>query len=163
MGGIGLGNFFNSSLKNLQYLRKAGLTPVGQRAHSVLQTTKLSYFSDREGKTRVIAIADYFSQTVLRYLHSYLFSILKLIPQDCTFDQGKFKDLLKDGRVYYSVDLTSATDRFPIDLISDLLKGHLPDSYVDAWHRVMTKRSFRAPDGRYVKYAVGNPMGFYSS
>jgi hypothetical protein len=126
-----IGKFFTSSLKNLKYLkRQVSCRYTGD--NSILQLTKLSYFSDREGKTRVVAIADYFSQTVLRYLHSYLFSILKLIRQDCTFDQGKFKDLLKDGRLFYSVDLTSATDRFPIDLIADLLKGHLPDSYVEA-------------------------------
>lgn len=49
---------------------------------------KLSYFPDKELKTRVIAIGDYWSQTALRPLHEYLFRVLKKIPQDCTFDQG---------------------------------------------------------------------------
>jgi hypothetical protein len=57
---------------------------------------KLSYFSDKEGKTRVIAIGDYFSQTVLKRLHSYLFRVLKKIPQDMTFDQGAFVGRIKD-------------------------------------------------------------------
>jgi hypothetical protein len=55
---------------------------------------KLSYFSDKEGKTRVIGILDYWSQTVLRGLHNYLYRVLKKIPQDMTFDQGAFKDIV---------------------------------------------------------------------
>jgi len=88
---------------------------------------KLSYFPDKEGKTRVIAIGDYFSQAVLRGLHRYLFRVLKKIPQDCTFNQGGFKDALKGAEYYYSVDLTAATDRFPIKVISAVLRGHLPN------------------------------------
>jgi hypothetical protein len=93
---------------------------------------KISYFPDREGKTRVIAIGDYFSQTVLSGLHRYLFRALKKIPQDCTFNQGGFQELLKGAEFYYSVDLTAATDRFPIKVIASFLRGHLPSSYVSA-------------------------------
>jgi len=57
---------------------------------------KLTSFSDKEGKTRVIAILDYFSQSVLKPLHLYLFNFLKKIDQDCTFDQNSFKDKVKD-------------------------------------------------------------------
>lgn len=162
MGGWEIDKFFSKSLVNLKHL-KSQVSNSFKGNTKVLATTKLSFFSDREGKTRVIAIGDYFSQTVLRYLHRYLFSILRLIPQDCTFDQGKFKNLLEGQSVFYSVDLTSATDRFPIAFISDLLKGHLPDFYVDAWRSVMVRRGFKTPDNRYIRYAVGNPMGFYSS
>lgn len=56
---------------------------------------KIISIPDKEGKTREIAIADYFSQTVLKPVHLYLFSILKRIPQDCTFDQGSFVDKVK--------------------------------------------------------------------
>jgi hypothetical protein len=57
---------------------------------------KLTAFADKEGKTRVIAILDYFSQSVLKPLHLYLFNFLKKIDQDCTFDQNSFKDKIKD-------------------------------------------------------------------
>lgn len=45
---------------------------------------------DLEGKTRVIAILDYWSQAALRPVHNFLFEVLKIIPQDVTFDQGSF-------------------------------------------------------------------------
>jgi len=93
---------------------------------------KLTSFSDKEGKTRVIAILDYFSQSVLKPLHLYLFNFLKKIDQDCTFDQNSFKNKIKDWEIFYSVDLKAATDRFPISLISSVLEGRLPVSYVKA-------------------------------
>lgn len=53
---------------------------------------KIVAIPDMEGKSRVIAILDYWSQTALRPLHKFLFGILRRIPQDCTFNQGAFKD-----------------------------------------------------------------------
>lgn len=107
------------------------------RVSSILnpRIRKISFFGDKELKVRVIAQLDYFSQTALRPLHSYLFRALKKIPQDRTFDQGGgFQKLLSSETKdkFYSVDLTAATDRFPIQFISWVLRGRLPDSYVDA-------------------------------
>lgn len=80
---------------------------------------------DKEGKTRVIAILDYWSQTCLKPVHSFLFRCLKAIPQDVTFDQGSYLEKVKAwGPVdrYHSVDLSQATDRFPIEVIYQVLK-----------------------------------------
>jgi len=116
-----------------------------------------------EGKTREVAILDYWSQTVLRPLHFMLFNVLRKIPQDCTFNQGSFLDKLpQSDQKFYSVDLTSATDRFPIRLIEAVLKGRLTDDYVHHWHNIMVGLPFDSPLGK-VSYSVGNPMGAYSS
>lgn len=68
------------------------------------------------------------------------------------------------------MDLTNATDRFPIDLIADVLRGALTPTYVEAWRNVMVGFPFTIPsrlrkegDPSEVSYSVGNPMGFYSS
>lgn len=45
--------------------------------------------------------------------------VLNRIPQDCTNDQGKFINLVQDKDIYYSIDLSNATDRFPIELIGN--------------------------------------------
>lgn len=123
---------------------------------------KLSSFPDREDKVRVIAIQDFWSQTALRPLHSFLYGVLRKIPQDHTFNQGAFKNSLANARVFYSIDLSSATDRFPIELISRVLGGLLPSWYVAAWKDIMVGYPFDTPGGG-VRYAVGNPMGAYSS
>lgn len=93
---------------------------------------KLTYFPDREDKVRVIAIFDYFSQSALKPLHSYLYRVLKRIPQDCTFDQGAFKETMKDCEYYISADITAFTDRLPIQVIASVLKAKFPDSYVNS-------------------------------
>jgi hypothetical protein len=109
---------------------------------------------------------DYFSQSVLKPLHSYLFGVLRKIPQDMTFSQGNFKEILKDCDVIYSVDLKSATDRFPIKTLEDILKCKLPCQYVDHWSNIMVGYPFEFTfrgRSREISYAVGNPMGAYSS
>jgi len=77
---------------------------------------------------------DYFSQTALRPLHQYLFALLKVIPSDVTFNQGSFLDIVREWKpgIWYSVDLSKATDRFPIKLISLVLRGHFSSSFVES-------------------------------
>lgn len=125
---------------------------------------KLQAISDSEGKSRVIALLDYWSQTALYPLHLFIFKILEKIPQDVTFNQGSFIDKVKHWKhgVWYSVDLSKATDRFPIDLISLVLEGRFSLDYVTAWRRVMVGFAFQTAAGP-VQYSVGNPMGAYSS
>lgn len=56
---------------------------------------KLVGLPDKEGKTRVIAILDYFSQTCLKPVHDELFSFLRKIHQDVTFNQGSYQDKVR--------------------------------------------------------------------
>jgi len=71
---------------------------------------------DKESKTRVIAIFDYWSQCALKGLHDSLNDILRTIKEDCTFNQNNFLSALDlpKGTVYHSVDLKAATDLFPV-------------------------------------------------
>jgi hypothetical protein len=162
MGGEGIKEFIKSSSVQFPDL-------FGKEADSSnnIFVRKLSYFSDKEGKTRIIGILDYFSQTVLKKLHQYLFRILSRIPQDCTFEQSAFLKGVANWPIYYSVDLSAATDRFPIQVIYDLLRTHLPEEYCQAWLDIMVGYPFRykspAGDIQGISYAVGNPMGAYSS
>jgi hypothetical protein len=123
-------NFMSLALRHRAILEK--VHPITREGDRENLFRKLSHFSDREDKVRVIAIADYFSQSVLRPLHLYLFRVLKKIPQDCTMNQGSFRDKLVGAEIYYSIDLTAATDRFPIQVISQVLRAHLPAWYVNA-------------------------------
>lgn len=96
--------------------------------HKEGKLRKLVYFPDREDKVRIVAELDYFSQSVLRPLHLYLFNVLRKIPQDCTHSQGSGLNRLKlvVDKEIYSVDLSNATDRFPISLIKTVLSGKFP-------------------------------------
>lgn len=56
---------------------------------------RLILIPDKEGKTREVAVFDYWSQTILRPVHAFLFGILRVIPQDMTFNQGGFVEVVK--------------------------------------------------------------------
>lgn len=147
-------------LENLPAIKRVYQPKVGP-------IRRLVGISDLEGKTRVIAILDYFSQNALRPVHDFLFRILRQIPQDVTFSQGSFKDKVDswgEGCTLYSLDLTAATDRFPIAVITAVLEGFFPREFVAAWQRVMVDHPFKVEgQDTTISYSVGNPMGAYSS
>lgn len=63
---------------------------------------------------------------MLRPLHDFLFSSLRKIGEDSTFDQDrKFSELLsslsREKPKLYGFDLSAATDRLPIVLQQDIL------------------------------------------
>lgn len=139
---------------------------------SSLRLGKLSLKYEAAGKVRVFAIVDAWTQSVLHPLHTSLFSILRRIEQDGTFDQIKpvralFAKGLKD---MYSFDLSAATDRLPIDIqvsLLSLLYGRKEPA--EAWKHLLIDReyvldspSFPDASGAY-RYAVGQPMGALSS
>lgn len=123
---------------------------------------RLSYFADREGKTRVIAILDYWSQTILRPLHERLNAFLRDIPNDCTFNQDSFKSILPPTGPYHSLDLSNATDRMPIVLQKEILSRIIGKPQAEVWARILTRWEYQSDAGP-VLYRTGQPMGAYSS
>lgn len=66
------------------------------------------------GKRRVFAIGNYIKQRLLYPYHKWLMAVLLRIPMDGTFDQtGPLKRLVGFEEAY-SLDLKSATDRWPL-------------------------------------------------
>lgn len=103
----------------------------GSQESSVIR--KLSIIKDKEGKTREVAILDYYSQSSLKPLHSFLFRNLKKINQDCTHDQHKLIKKLRPtlGSKFHSIDLTTATDRFPIAIEKLILSVWFGKQYAE--------------------------------
>lgn len=146
-------------LSPLAWLKKFGLDPKGRLG-------RLSLVKDKEAKCRIVAILDYWTQSVLKPLHVALFGVLRSLRPDCTFNQGSFRSKLARSGPYYSFDLSSATDRFPVWLQVGVLAALVTKEYADAWRRLVIDRDYyvtwdrsRAP----VRYACGQPMGAYSS
>jgi len=122
-------------------------------------------------KNRIFAISDYWTQASLKPLHVALMEILRKIPQDATWNQETGAQVVQkwtaEGRQLWSFDLSAATDRFPRDLQADLvaflLRRH-GAKLGDIWARLLTDRGYVIPrSASTVKYAVGQPMGSYSS
>lgn len=123
---------------------------------------KLSIKPDREAKSRVFAMLDYYSQTVLIPIHDNLFQGLKRIPSDRTFVQAEGLAFDPSSDVYHSLDLSSATDRFPLQLQKELLAALIGEEKADAWARILTQWPYDLK-GESVLYGAGQPMGAYSS
>lgn len=134
---------------------------------------RLATVLEARGKVRIVAIVDYWTQLVLKPLHHSIFKTLRRIPQDGTFDQvSPMKELLNrvsiSGERIASFDLSAATDRLPAALQVQILNlmGVPGDLWISLLHRDYV---YRGKDGegenvsRVLNYAVGQPMGAYSS
>jgi hypothetical protein len=109
---------------------------------------KITSIPDSEGKTRLIAIGDYWSQTCLKPFHDYLNIVLRSIPQDQTFNQGEgLSELPFDkSTTYYSFDLSAFTDRFPIKILVGLLTVNFGLVKALAWYDIVAGYSFEYKD-----------------
>jgi hypothetical protein len=125
---------------------------------------RISFFSDKEGKTRVIGILDYWTQSALYTLHNELNRLLRKLHCDCTFDQNKFVTLLSDKPIYYSLDLKAATDRMPITFQKEVLAKIIGDAKAQAWVDLLVSLGFAVKGSKeLIYYKAGQPMGAYSS
>jgi hypothetical protein len=125
--------------------------------------SKLCFLSDIAMKTRVVAIADYWSNQALIALHDSIMELLRSIKTDVTFRQDQLPDLVKGlGSELYSSDMTAFTDRFPRILEVKLLEYLVGPEVAQSWEQVMVDRDFRHQYGN-ARYSTGNPMGILSS
>jgi len=148
-----------------QFWDWASLQGVKERRRGWIRA--ISVRSDREFKLRPFAILDFWSQEALEPVHSYAFRWLQGFKTDFTFNQLKGKEyissLTPDSK-YHSLDLTSATDRFPMSLQTKLLSLFIGDEKAQAWKDIMVGYPFNLiSDKSEVRYMSGQPMGAYSS
>jgi hypothetical protein len=146
-------------LRNFTNRRGETLSPKSQ-------LSKLSLVKDKEAKCRVVAILDYWTQSTLFPLHKALMALLRRQKPDCTFNQGSFRSKLPSHGPFYSIDLSSATDRVPVAIQEPVLGALVGNKeYAAAWRQLLTEREYSTSWGNKsrVKYGVGQPMGAYSS
>lgn len=127
-----------------------------------LQLGRLAIIKELRGKARVVGITDTWTQMLFKPLHDLIYDRLGFLPEDGTKDQlAPVKLLLSNLKDPYavSVDLSAATDRLPVELQARILNCMgLPG---DQWREILA-RPYDYMDKEYV-YAVGQPMGAYSS
>jgi hypothetical protein len=135
------------------------------------------------GKVRVFAMVDYWTQVALKPLHDTIFGWLRDIPQDGTFDQHKpvkallNRKLRSDGYIA-SFDLSAATDRLPVQVQESILAVLYGHNFAKAWRSLLVERTYSMlpptrdrpsdpihlwDESDHYRYAVGQPMGAYSS
>jgi hypothetical protein len=172
---IKLGNLLGSKLPELLLkeisIVKSTKSKIVESKELILG--KLSIKEEAAGKVRVFAIVDVWTQSLLVSIHEFIFSFLKDIAQDGTFNQARPIDELmervkdmKDKRSY-SFDLSAATDRLPVQLQTDILSKILGSEISNAWRSLLVDREYHLNSKIYgnhkLTYSVGQPMGALSS
>jgi len=130
-------------------------------------------------KPRLVNIVDSLTQTLLGPLHDDLMSILRSIPDDCTFNHDNIsvyaKELHKSGHSFYGfADLANATDRLTKELyvvVGNELREDLGTYWMELLDRDIrvgpsVKQNFKGKTSELpetVKFQVGSPMGALTS
>jgi len=98
--------------------------------------SRLHFLAEGGGKTRVVAIGDFWTQQTLKVIHEFLMDTLKRLSTDGTYSHNRVSLLTMEatrlGKDIYCFDLTAATDRFPAllqkDVISEMLGPEIASS-----------------------------------
>jgi len=131
--------------------------------------SKLTQFPEKAGKTRTIAVVDYYSQRALFPLHRALMDLLSSLETDGTMSHmnvGNYvKELTEVKAFVETFDLSAFTDRFPREIQEKLLFELCENKdLATAWWTILANRTFTvAWSGEKVTYAAGQPMGAYAS
>jgi hypothetical protein len=131
---------------------------------------RIAVLEEARGKRRLIGITDWWTQVLLKPLHTAIYRFLDSLESDGTRDQQKVVQVFLrklnvkclvglKGKRCQSMDLSAATDRLPVKLQAQILEllgfpGNLWMSILDRDWLLLGER---------VRYAVGQPMGAYSS
>jgi len=127
---------------------------------------EIHFLQELGGKLRSIASPLRIHQNALTPLSESLYSLVENLPWDCTFDQSKAvpfiqSHLAKGGKVH-SVDLSSATDHFPLSLQMVALRAIFGDcSSVNLFEEI-SRANWKSPLGD-LKWKKGQPLGLYPS
>ena len=132
---------------------------------------RLGVVYDTAGKARVVGMTNWWIQIALYPLHNSIFDFLRKLPTDGTFDQHKPIKGLCDRKLdskFYSLDLSAATDRLPLDLQVQILSLVTDVESANLWKQLVSIPFLYNPEDqneipRNIRYAVGQPMGAYSS
>jgi len=117
-------------------------------------------------KLRSIASPYRIHQLALKPIGDAIYSIVKKLEWDCTFNQSKaipwIQRSLSEGRKVHSIDLTGATDYFPLGLQLETLRSIFGDiidiNLIEEISRLRWKSEFGD-----IQWKRGQPLGLYPS
>jgi hypothetical protein len=160
---------YNVPSKEAKYLPSKGWVSHNEWKAPDNKIGKIGLKQEPAGKVRIFAMADPITQWLLRPLHVQIFKFLKTLKTDGTFNQlAPLKRVPFDkGIPLYSLDLSAATDRLPIDIQVRILEVLFGTEYSLRWKSILIDRPYVVNHGEGLKeslfYNTGQPMGSLSS
>jgi len=93
-------------------------------------------------------------------------NVLRRLETDGTYNQNaQVERILIEsfGHACYSFDLSSATDRFPVEIQERLLSTIFTPEIAQLWRTILTARAYSTCDNKHYRWKVGQPLGLLSS
>lgn len=142
------------------FVRKEDIDP------SQILGGKIGFIQEPGGKLRSVASPYLAHQLALQHFGKAVYGFSRLLPWDCTHDQSKPVHLLQanllEGKTVHSVDLSSATDFFPLEVQSKCMRslfGNILD--IDLFETI-SRSNWISPIGA-VRWNRGQPLGLFPS
>jgi hypothetical protein len=115
-----------SKLNKLEIVKKEVMVPGKVNYDFPENLGRLAVVTNVSGKSRIVGMTNYWIQIALYPVHKSIFTFLKTLSTDGTFDQHTpVKRMIEDqkgfNRLFYSFDLSAATDRLPLPLQEQVL------------------------------------------
>jgi len=136
------------------------------KPHGSFLVGRIGLIQEAGYKLRAVANPGRIFQRVLQPFGDRIYNLLKLLPFDCTFDQTKaipvLQEALSHGKTIYSIDLSGATDYFPLALQKHLLLKMFPDIEVSLFCD-LSQASWYMPQCGEISWKKGQPLGLYPS
>lgn len=133
-----------------------------------VQGGEIHFIQEPGGKLRSVASPLRIHQEALRPLGEAIYDVVRSLPWDCTFEQSKaqnhIQSCLRQGRQVHSVDLSSATDHFPLSLQMTALRAifHSDDwDHLDLFQEI-SRGTWKSKLG-WLSWLKGQPLGLYPS
>lgn len=128
----------------------------------------IAFIQETGFKLRAVANPNRIIQILLEPLKTALKRCLEVIPQDCTFDQAKaipvVQKWLQEGYTVSSVDLSDATNFFPLSLTLKLLKA-MDENGKRGWQpyielfKQASMGLWKVPGKEPIRWTKGQPLG----
>jgi len=117
-------------------------------------------------KLRAVASPYRIHQLALKPFGNTLGRIVKMLPWDCTFDQAKafpiIQKKIKSGCTIYSIDLSNATDYFPLSVQMVVLRSIFGDIPELSLFQDISRMRWKSAHGDVI-WKRGQPLGMYPS
>jgi hypothetical protein len=136
------------------------------KKHNSFLVGRIGLIQEAGYKLRAVANPGRIFQRVLEPFGNAIYDYLKTLPFDCTFDQNKaipvLQDALTHGKTIHSIDLSGATDYFPLALQEYLLRRMFPDIEVNLFCD-LSRASWYMPQYGEISWTRGQPLGLFPS
>ena len=129
----------------------------------------IAFIQENGAKCRVVAVPNAWIQLVYEPLHIYLDKLIQSLPGSAMHDQNQgayyIRQSMEANKPLYCFDLSSATDRFPLDLQTSLLESLGFREHAEGIRRLSDGWTVSVDGKKFPmwSYTVGQPMGLYGS